>query len=465
MEWIAPAAALVIGLVLGAAAAYFAARARSAKEQAVRMSEAAADRSLAGEKARRLEEAEAELKRIIEETARLREDNARLAATIEEERKTAAEKLALLDDAKDKLTDSFKALAADALKGNTESFLELAKTSFEKARSENRGELDKRKQAVEELVKPIKDSLAKFDENVRSIETRREGAYKELREQVRSLHDSQEKLETETAGLVRALRRPEVRGRWGEITLRRVAELAGMVEHCDFTQQESMDTEEGRLRPDMVVKLPGRRRIIIDAKTPFDAFLAATEAKTDEERARHLERHARQVRDQIANLSRKEYWDACDESPLFVVMFMPAESFLRAAIDKYPELLEEGFKKKVIIATPPTLISLMLTIAHGWREEKLAKGAMEIRDLGRQLYERISTLAEHFKDLHKGLKKSVEAYNKAIGSLESRVLVSARKFKELGAAPSGEIVELGTVDVTPRELAPPEADCEKQESA
>ncbi len=448
MDILIAAAALLIGIAIGALLGIFFARAKNAASYAA-----------AVEKASRAEDMENRAKDLAEEVTALKEKNAETLATLTAHEESAKEKLALLDDARSKLGDTFKALSSDALKSNNESFLTLARENLEKARTEAKGDLDERRKAIENMVKPVEERLKEFDEHVRTMEKERTKSYAELATRTKTIIESVEKLDLETGNLVKALRRPQVRGRWGETTLKRVAELAGMVEHCDFSLQESVgDGADGRLRPDMVVKLPGSRRIIVDAKTPLDAYLDAEEAATREERETRLEKHADQVKARLKELSGKKYWEHFDETPLFVVMFLPGETFLAAAVERRPHIIEQGFEKNVVIATPSTLISLLLTIAHGWRQDTLEKHAMEIRDLGRELYDRLLTFAGHFKKLEKSLTNSVETFNKAVGSLESRVLIPARKFKELGAVPSGEIAEIGEIDVRPRSLQSPEAE-------
>jgi DNA recombination protein RmuC len=373
------------------------------------------------------------------------------------QQKQAQEKLALLDDAKRQLADAFKALAADALKSSNTSFLELARTQLEKFQEGAKGDLEKRQTAIDELVKPVRESLGKVDAKLQEIEKGRIEAYSGLTEQVRSLAETQKELRGETANLVKALRRPQARGRWGEIQLRRVVEMAGMLEHCDFVQQQSTDSENGRLRPDMVVCLPGHKNIVVDSKAPLAAYLEAIEAPDDETRAAKFKDHARQVRNHITALGRKSYFEQFDFTPEFVVLFLPGEVFFSAALENDPELIELGVSQNVIVATPTTLIALLRAVAYGWRQETLADSAKAISELGQELYKRLSDLGEHMLKLGKGLGTAVNAYNSAIGSLESRVLVSARRFKELGAsAIGGEIAELPPLATSTRLLQAPE---------
>jgi DNA recombination protein RmuC len=380
-----------------------------------------------------------------------------LATTLEQERKQTREKLDVLDEAQRKLSDAFKALAAEALKSNNQQFLELAKTKLETFQQAAKGDLDKRQQAIGDLVKPVRESLEKVDEKIRELEKAREGAYRGLREQVGSLLDSQKELRTETSNLVKALRRPEIRGRWGEIQLRRTVELAGMLNHCDFYEQQSADTEEGRLRPDLLVRLPGNFNIVVDSKAPLDALLDAMEASDEQTRRQKLADHVRQVRGHISALGKKAYPEQFAPALDFVVLFLPGEVFFRAALERDPELIEFGIKEKVIIASPTTLISLLRAVACGWQQEALAENAKQISDLGKELHKRLSDMGGHLSNLAKGLNSATQAYNQAIGTLESRVLVSARKFQQLGATgPDAEIPELPQIETTPRLLQSPE---------
>jgi DNA recombination protein RmuC len=380
-----------------------------------------------------------------------------LTRALTEEQKQAQEKLALLEDAKRQLADAFKVLAADALTSSNTSFLELAKTQLEKFHEGAKGDLEKRQTAIDELVKPVRESLGKVDAKLQEIEKGRIEAYSGLTEQVRSLAETQKELRGETANLVKALRRPQARGRWGEIQLRRVVEMAGMLEHCDFVQQQSTDGEDGRLRPDLVVCLPGHKNIVVDSKAPLEAYLEAIEAPDDETRAAKFKDHARQVRNHITALGRKSYFEQFDFTPEFVVLFLPGEVFFSAALESDPELIELGVSQNVIVATPTTLIALLRAVAYGWRQETLADSAKAISELGQDLYKRLSDLGEHMQKLGKGLGTAVNAYNSAIGSLESRVLVSARRFKELGASAIGaEIAELPPLEISARLLQAPE---------
>lgn len=376
----------------------------------------------------------------------------KLETTVTLERKAHEEKVALLNQMTEELRESFQALSAEALKSNNQAFLDLAKGTLEKFQSQAKGDLELRQQAVENLVAPIGESLKKVDEQIREMESVRDRAYGDLTAQVRSLAVTQEKLQNETGNLVRALRTPHVRGRWGEIQLKRVVEIAGMLPYCDFSEQETVSTSTGRIRPDLIVKLPGGKNIVVDAKTPLLAYLDAVECTDEDMRRQKLIEHAGQVRTHMAQLGSKGYWEQFESSPEFVVMFLPGETFFSAALEQEPGLIERGVAQKVIPASPTTLIALLKAVAYGWNQEKLARNAKEISALGKELHERLRNLGAHVEGVGKGLDRAVEAYNKAVGSLESRVMVSARKFAELGAPVTEEIAELSPIETTTRNL-------------
>jgi DNA recombination protein RmuC len=390
----------------------------------------------------------------LADLALLRQEAATLETRLVEERKAAGEKLAILNEAQAKLSDAFKALSAEALKSNNAAFLSLANVTLEKFQEGARNDLEKRQTAIGELVKPVKETLQKFDTKIGEIEKSRVEAYSGLTEQVRGLADLHTHLRQETSNLVRALGSPRVRGRWGELQLRRVVEVAGMLEHSDFQEQQHVATEDGGLRPDLIVRLPGGKSIVVDAKTPMDAYLQAIEAPDETTRKLKLIEHARNVRDHMKLLGAKSYWKQFQPSPDFVVLFVPGESFFSAALESDPELIDRMIdENKVIPASPTTLIALLKAAAYGWRQESLAENAHKISDLGRELYERISTMSDHFSRVGNSLKGAVENFNKTVASLDGRVLVTARKFQDLKAAPVGKELEaIDPVEVIPRLL-------------
>jgi len=405
---------------------------------------------------RRAEVAEAEAATLRGRVAELERAHARLDAEMEGERKATAEKLALMAEAETRFKDAFQALSATALKSNNESFLELARTQLAGFQQRSQADLEERQKAIDALVKPLAESLAKVDGKIDAVERSRMEAYGGLTQHLQMMQQMQAQLQSETSNLVKALRAPTVRGRWGEIQLKRVVEIAGMLEHCDFTQQETIHTDAGRRRPDMLVKLPSGRCVAVDSKVPLSHYLEALEAPDEETRVASLRSHAAQVRTHLKELSSKAYHDGIQPSPEFVVLFLPGETFFSAALEQDPALIEVGAEQKVILATPTTLIALLKAVNYGWRQEQLAENAREISELGRVLYERMSTLAGHVASIGKGLDRAVESYNKGVGSLERMVLPAARRFKDLQAAAGDDIPALEGVEKTTRTLAIPE---------
>jgi DNA recombination protein RmuC len=432
----------VIGLLFGSLIAWLALRSRAAALSA-RLS--LMEKQLAAQNA--------DLARLQQAHTDVVAAKARLESALESERKTSNEKMDLVTRASEELRNAFKAMASDALKSNNQSFLVLAQERLERFQAEARGDLESRQKAVAEMVAPVRESLNKVDTQIQQLEIERGKAYSALYTQVQSLITTQKELQSETGNLVRALRTPNVRGRWGEIQLRRVVEIAGMLSYCDFAEQETVTTDSGRLRPDLVVKLPGGKHVVVDAKTPLQAFLDAFETTDEETRRDCLANHARQVRDHMNTLSGKKYWEQFDATPEFVVMFLPGETFFSAALEQDSGLIEHGVLNRVIPASPTTLIALLKAVAYGWNQEKLARNAQQISELGKELHDRLRNLAGHITSVGTGLDRAVESYNKAVGSLESRVLVSARKFAELGASVAEDIPQLEPIETTARALS------------
>ena len=370
----------------------------------------------------------------------------------------AREREQALDLALARLRSGFDSVAGEALRGNSEVFLQLAGQVLGQQQELANRNLSEREKAVESMLAPVREALERTHQHIARIEKERAETFGALRNSIESVTLGQQSLQRETRNLVTALRRPEVRGQWGEMTLRRLAELAGMIEHCDFSEQVVVQGEDGALRPDMIVNMPDGRQLVVDVKTPLDAYLSAVEAATDEERAIALKRHAQAVTERVRQLASKAYWTQFEKSPEFVVLFIPGDQFLGAAISEIPTLLEDAIRQHVIIATPTSFIALLKAVAYGWRQNALAENAARIQELAEDLYRRLAKFGEHLGKVGRSLGQSVEAYNSAVGSLERQVLPGARKFTELGLRPEREIEEIVPIEKLVRELRPAEGD-------
>jgi DNA recombination protein RmuC len=429
----------IVGLIAGAVIAYLIAerRGRTATIE-LRAAVAGSERQAA------------EIPELRSRLSEAERSAATLAAQLESTKQNLLEQRRLLDDAQTQLRTAFASVSAEALAKNNEAFLQLAKERFATLSAEAAGTLEQRKAQIEGLLKPLQELLGQYQSRLGDIEKSRAESYSSLREQLGGLAESQRTLNLQTTQLVSALRRPQTRGQWGEVTLRRLVELAGMTNRCDFSEQTSVDTEDGRQRPDMVVSLPGNRTIVIDCKTSLDAFLDAAAAENEDVRKSHLQRHCQQVKQRARELSVKSYWSQFQRSPDFVVMFLPGEAFLYAALEQDGGIIEETLKNNIIIATPTTLMALLKAIEFGWRQEDVTQNAEEIRKHGKDLYDRIAMIAAHFAKLGSHLDSAVSSYNQAIGSMETRLLVTARKIAELGARSDKELPLLEPIDVRPR---------------
>lgn len=434
---------LAIGIVFGAAVGWLLAHSRAA----------AAEARISGF----LGQAEKDAREIESLRGRLEAEQKGRAASeagLEAERRNLQEQKELLANAQSALSDAFAALSRKVLGEQSETFLQLANQKFDNLLTESKGDLSLRQEAISNLVQPLQDALERYQLDIKDIEAHRQEAYGSLKAHLSQLADANSQLQRETANLVTALRKPQVRGRWGEITLRRLAELSGMVDHCDFQEQPTLSSDDRMVRPDMIVHLPGGREVVVDSKVALDGYLDAIESATEDVKTQHLTRHAAQVRRHMEQLGSKSYWDQLPKAPEFVVLFLPGDAFLSAAVERDPALIEDGMNLRVVISTPNTLIALLLAVYHGWRQEEIAKNAQVISELGKQLYKRVSTLWEHLDSLRAALDKSVDAWNRVVGSLEHQVLPGVRRFRDLKATTADEIPELEQVDRTTRALPP-----------
>ncbi len=448
---------LILGLIAGGIIAWFWARSQTKSALTNQINEieikARGAENTITELRSQLQERMDEIRKLSEQLKSEQIVRVTAETRLEEAQKNLEEQRRLLDEAAQKLKDTFNALSSEALKSNNQAFLDLARKTMENYLSEAKGDLGKRQEAIDLMIKPLKESLQRYENQIRELESSRQGAYSGLKVYLDDLKTTQERLQKETTALVSALKTPQVRGRWGEITLRRVVEVAGMSKYCDFEEQPSVDTEEGRKRPDLIVKLPGDRIVIVDAKVPLKAYMEAIETDSDEKRKMLLLQHAQAVKNHMQQLSSKAYWNQFSPTPDFVVLFLPGESFFSMALEQDRSLIEDGIASRVILATPTTLIALLRTVAYSWQQQQVSENSKLIGEIGKELFDRICKFAEHIGDIGKGLNTAVKSYNSAIGSLESRVMPGAKKLKELGASsPEKELPELNPIDTNVREL-------------
>lgn len=452
MQWILAVLGLLIGSAAGAAIGWLFADRRSRLELSQHAASLAREQQRADGLAEQLQATAASLEQLRTHCGKIEQENAAIQAQLTTTQQSLTEQKKLLDDAQVKLRDAFASVSSEALAKNNEAFLQLADQKFAKLSAQATGSLDERKLQIEAMLKPMRELLNQYQQRLGEIEKQRVESYGKLQSQVGTLTETERALQQQTNQLVTALRRPGTRGRWGEVALKRLVELAGMTDHCDFKEQVSTQTEEGRLRPDMIVYLPEGRQVIVDSKAVVDASLDAAAAQDEQQRQAHLARHARNIRQRAQELSKKAYWDQFDKAPAFVIMFLPAESFLYAAVEQDPDLIEQCIQNRVIIATPTTLIAMLRSIEYGWRQQRIADNAETIRKLGAELYDRLAIFINYFTDLGSALTRTVKTYNDAIGSLESRLLPTARKMTELGVPESRAIKESSPIDLQPREL-------------
>jgi DNA recombination protein RmuC len=436
---------LIIGIAVGFIVGLAIGRVRNANKNAVLVANGAAAQARMEETIRRAEALEVALEKSHAELASHRTRLATVVAELAAERKAGIERQSLLEQADERSRATFAIVSADALRANNRSFLELAKTSLGDFQKQASSDLEHRQQTINELVKPLHESLAKVDAKLHQVDKERAASVSQLAEQLRVLAVT-------TTNLERSLRSPNIRGGWGEVQLRRVVEMAGMIDHCHFVEKPAITSEEGRFIPDLIIKLPAGRNIIVDAKVPYVAYREAIEATDDTVRTEKFKDHARHIRDHITQLSSKRYWDQFQPAPEFVFMFLPGEGYFSAALQHDSGLIEFGVGKRVIPASPLTLIALLRAVSYGWQQETVTRNAKEVSDLGKELYDRVRRMGEHFDDIAKGLARAVDAYNRTLGTLDSRVLVTARRFEELGVSVSEPLKELSPIDQRPRAL-------------
>jgi DNA recombination protein RmuC len=448
---------LLIGLIIGGIAAWFIASSRAAASASQRSREletqiATSEANLNSVRVQ-LQEKNAELARFAEQHAEEQRTRVKAETQLAEAQKYFTEQKEMLENATQKLRESFSSLSSEALKSNNEAFMHLAQSALEKYVVDAKGDLGKRQEAIDQMIRPLKDALQQYEQNLKQVELTREGAYTGLRHHLDDLKLTQERLQHETNTLVGALKTSQVRGRYGEIGLRRVVEFSGMSQYCDFEEQTSMNTEQGRLRPDLIVNLPGGKRVIVDSKVPLAAYMQAFETTNEDERRAHLAQHAKAVREHMKMLSAKAYWSQFKESPDYVVLYMQIESSFGAALEFDLSLIEDCMNNNIILATPTTLISLLRTVAYSWHQQEVEENSKKIWETGVELFNRIAVMLEHLSKIGGSLHSAVDNYNRTVSSLESRFIPQVRRLKELGSAQQGkEVPELETIDVTPREL-------------
>ena len=442
---------LIIGIVVGFTVGLAIGRARNASKNTILAADVAAAQARREETVRRAEASEVALEESRTELASHRTRLATVVAELDAERKAVIERQSLLEQADERLRAAFATVSAEALRANNRSFLELAKTSLGDFQKQASSDLEHRQQTINELVKPLHESLTRVDAKLHQVDKERASTASQLGEQLRTLAVT-------TTNLEKALRSPTVRGGWGEIQLRRVVEMAGMLDQCDFIEQPVVASEEGRLIPDLRIMLPAGRNIIVDAKVPYEAYREAIEATDDTVRDEKFKDHVHHIRAHITELSSKRYWEQLQPTPEFVFMFLPGEGYYSAALQHDPALIEFGVDKRVFPVSPLTLIASLRTVAYGWQQENIARNTKEVRDLGKELYDRLRKYRDYFDDLGKALSRAVDSYNRTIGTLDSRVFVTARRFKELGVSASEPIEELSPIDQRPRLLAPEHTD-------